>query len=100
MLMGKMGFWALLTRAVALAAMEVPDLHAVRVKKDGVLEVIEMDGTTGNPIEKQDCGVVLVAHLLGLLVAFIGEDLTLRLVREMWGNLSVNDLSFGKGDEK
>jgi hypothetical protein len=28
--------------------------------------------------------------LLGLLVAFIGEDLTLRLVREVWSKLSLD----------
>jgi len=44
--------------------------------------------------------VVLLAQLLGLLVAFIGEDLTLRLVREVWPKLSINDVNFGKGDEK
>ena len=31
--------------------------------------------------------VVLLAHLLGLLVAFIGEDLTQRLLREAWPKL-------------
>ena len=43
--------------------------------------------------------VVLLAQLLGLLVAFIGEDLTLRLVREVWPKLSLDDLDFGKGDK-
>jgi hypothetical protein len=32
-------------------------------------------------------GVVLVAQLLGLLVAFVGERLTLKIVREVWPNL-------------
>ena len=39
-----------------------------------------------------------VAQLLGLLVTFIGEELTLRLVREVWPKLSPNNLDFGKGD--
>jgi hypothetical protein len=43
--------------------------------------------------------VVLLAQLLGLLVAFIGEDLTLRLVREVWPKLPLNNLDFGKGDK-
>jgi hypothetical protein len=30
-------------------------------------------------------------------VAFIGEDLTLRLVREVWPPLSLNNFDFGKG---
>ena len=43
--------------------------------------------------------MVLVAQLLGLLVAFIGETLTLRLVREVWPKLPLNDLDFGRGDK-
>ncbi len=37
-----------------------------------------------DPDELFEGGVVLVAHLLGLLVAFIGEGLTLHLMREIW----------------
>ena len=31
-----------------------------------------------------DAAVAIIAHLLGLLVTFIGEPLTLRLVGEAW----------------
>ena len=31
-----------------------------------------------------DAPVAIIAHLLGLLMTFIGEPLTLRLVREAW----------------
>jgi hypothetical protein len=34
-------------------------------------------------------GEVLVAELLGLLVTFIGEGLTLSLVREAWPGVSI-----------
>jgi hypothetical protein len=34
---------------------------------------------------------VLLAHLIGLLVAFIGEILTLRLIHELWPDLSENN---------
>lgn len=34
--------------------------------------------------EDADGGVSLVAQLLGLFVIFIGEALTLRLVRDVW----------------
>jgi hypothetical protein len=44
-------------------------------------------------------GVVLLAQLLGLLVAFIGENLTLRLVREVWPKVPLDDLDFGKGEK-
>ena len=53
-----------------------------------------------NPEELFEGGVVLLAQLLGLLVAFIGESLTLRLVREVWPQLPLDDLDFGKGEQR
>ena len=55
-----------------------------------------------DPEELSEGEVVLLAQLLGLLVAFIGEKLTLRLVREVWPQVPLDDLDFGKGgkDEK
>ena len=44
-------------------------------------------------------GVVLIAQLLGLLVAFIGESLTVRLAREAWPKLPLNGLESGNGDK-
>jgi hypothetical protein len=41
--------------------------------------------------------VVLLAQLLGLLVAFIGENLTLRLVREVWPKVPLKDIELTKG---
>jgi hypothetical protein len=35
--------------------------------------------------------------LFGLLVAFIGEDLALRLVREAWPKLPLNNFDAGQG---
>jgi hypothetical protein len=45
-----------------------------------------------DPKEIAEGSIVLVAQLLGLLVAFIGENLTVRLVREVWPKLSLSDL--------
>ena len=42
--------------------------------------------------------VVLVAHLLSLLVAFIGEALTLQLLVEIWPPLLAHTSSFSTGD--
>ena len=82
-LAGVAGFRSLMTRALALATVEVPGLEAVQVRPDGSLEGFEaaahhlVDGDG-------EAGVVVVAQLLGLLVTFIGEPLTLRLVRDAW----------------
>jgi hypothetical protein len=97
-LMGNVGFRALLSRALMLTNAEVPWLRSVHVKADGSLEGLDELDAQVDPKEIFEGRVVLLAQLLGLLVAFIGEDLTLRLVREVWPKLSLNDLNFGKGD--
>jgi hypothetical protein len=51
-----------------------------------------------DPEERSKDSVVLVAQLLDLLVAFIGETLMLRIVCGVWPKLSINDLKLCKGD--
>lgn len=80
---GADGFTALLRRALALAGSEVPSLKTIEAKPDGTLEGLDQlvaDPTNGGP----DAAVAITTHLLGLLVTFIGEPLTLRLLRENW----------------
>jgi len=91
---GNAGFQALLTRALALARVEVPWLRAVHVKADGSLEGLTEIQAQLPPAELLEGKVVLLAQLLGLLVAFIGENLTLRLVREVWSKVPLDDLAF------
>ncbi len=98
-LMGNTGFRTLLSRALARAEADVPSLRAMQVKADGSLAGLDKLEVQADPEELAKGGVVLVTQLLGLLVAFIGETLTLRLVREIWPKLSVNDLDFGEGDK-
>jgi hypothetical protein len=97
-IIGKAGFGALVARAVALAVPEVPWLRAMQVQADGFLDGDEFKAVT--PEEAVRGGVVLVAQLLGLLVAFIGEDLTLRMVHGVWPKLTIAELEFGKGEAK
>jgi hypothetical protein len=89
-LVGNAGFRALLSRALALANAEVPWLRALHVKADGSFEGLDELEAQVDPDEIFEGGIVLLAQLLGLLVAFIGEDLTLRLVREVWPKLSLD----------
>jgi hypothetical protein len=93
-LMGSAGFRALLSRALALAGTEVPWLHAVQVNADGTLKGLEELHAQLDPDEYFEGRVVLLSQLLGLLAAFIGENLTLGLVREVWPKLSVSDRIF------
>src|ERR1035441_10389393 len=93
--MGAAGFRELLSCALPRAKAEMPWLGAVHLKADGSLEGLEELNAKRNPEELFEGGVVLVAQLLGLLVAFIGETLTLRFVREVWPEVPLDNLDFG-----
>ncbi len=87
---GSDAFTSLLRRALTLARADCPLLETVKLKPDGSLEGLEalaVDATNGGP----EAAVAITAHLLGLLVAFIGEPLTLRLVRDAWPDGSLGE---------
>lgn len=92
-LMGAVGVRALMVRALALADQEVPWLHALTIEADGSFTGLDAQS---DALEHLRGGVLLLAQLLGLLVTFIGVDLTLRLVRDIWPKLSVDNLDLGK----
>jgi hypothetical protein len=98
-LMGNTGFRALLSRALVRAEADVPSLRAMQVKADGSLAGLDKPEVQADLEERAKGSVVLVAQLLDLLVAFIGETLTLRIVCDVWPKLSLNDSDFGKGDK-
>lgn len=72
------GFTALMRRAVALARKEVPSLQTAKVTPEGRLEGIE--GLNNHA----EAAIAITAHLLTLLVTFVGEPLTLRLISDVW----------------
>ena len=87
---GSDGFASLLRRALTLARADEPLVETIKVKPDGSLEGLEAlaaDTTNGGP----EAAVAITAHLLGLLVTFIGEPLTLRLVRDAWPDGSLDE---------
>ncbi len=93
-LIGAIGYAALIARAVRLARAEVPVLE--RVTGDmgaegglwGVRELTEDARISGDPAEAEAALTAILAHVIGLLIMFIGEDLALRLVREAWPELA------------
>jgi hypothetical protein len=83
---GVAGFQSLASRALTLAKPEVPSLDAASVAADGTLQGL---GEIENQFEIDknlagDGGIILLARLLGLLRIFLGEALTLRLLRNAW----------------
>ncbi len=78
------GFRALLSRALTLAKAEVPSLNMVQLSADGSVEGFDGIEQGREARAATQAGTVLVAHLLELLVTFIGAPLTLSLVRDKW----------------
>jgi hypothetical protein len=86
-------FESLAFRALTQAKSEAPGLSAARVTADGSLQGLgEFDPQVG--IDKNQTGedgVILLARLLNLLLIFLGETLTLRLVRDVWPETAFDD---------
>jgi hypothetical protein len=97
-LMGKAGYRAILSRSLTLAQKEVQWLHQVQVGPDGRLQGIGEQTQALSPAQFAESQVVLVAHLLTLLVTFIGAALTVQLIHDIWPSVVTDDLNFGKGN--
>jgi DNA-binding GntR family transcriptional regulator len=78
---GADGFAALVRRALALASAQLPTLRAAKVSADGRIDGLEQIFVQDDSM-RREAAVTVTTHLLELLVAFIGEPLTRRLVRE------------------
>jgi len=83
-LAGPAGSRTLLSRALVLAGQEAQCLTLVQLRSDGQLHGFEERISEKEQAEWNDASIVLVAQLLGLLHAFIGQRLTLQLVEEAW----------------
>ena len=83
-LVGVAGFQMLLARALALAKPEASWLQSVRVLDDATLEGFNETAELQTAEGITEGSAALLAQLLGLLVTFIGEALTLRLIADVW----------------
>jgi hypothetical protein len=98
-LIGIAGFRSLLSRALEMAKAEVPPLGAVQVRADGSMAGFApalQDQAGGLAAD----GDAVVTRLLGLLMTFIGEPLTLQLMREAWPDVPVGGSDRGGGEER
>jgi hypothetical protein len=93
-LLGPDGFRALLGRAMTLARAEFPWLEGVQAQSDGSLKGLAATAAAragGSSDDEAVEGITAVpAHFLGLLMTFIGQDLTLRLLRGVWPDVDLN----------
>jgi len=90
---GVAGFHSLASRALTLAKPEAPSLSAARVAADGSLQGLgEIE--TQIDMDKDRAGeeeIILITRLLGLLRIFLGEALTLSLLRNAWPGEAFDD---------
>ena len=89
-LAGVAGFRSLLSRALTLARAEAPSLSAVQVAADGSLKGLDELGPQIDKEQARNEGAILIAQLIGLLLTFIGEGITLRLVQDEWPEAAFN----------
>jgi hypothetical protein len=101
---GATGFRLLAARALVLAKSEAPSLSAARITSDGYLEGLnefepQIDTAESRAGENPagEGGAILVARLLGLLLTFCGEALTLSLLRIAWPGVTFDDRSSENG---
>ena len=97
--MGVAGFQSLAFRALAQAKSEAPGLWAVQVAEDGSLQGLgEFDPQVGIDENRTgEDGVILLARLLNLLRIFVGEALTLSLLRSAWPGEAFDDRNSAHG---
>jgi hypothetical protein len=83
---GVSGFQSLATRALTLTGPEAAGLGGVRIAQNGTLQGLrEIDNQGEMDMERaRDVGILLIARLLGLLCMFLGEALTVSLLRNAW----------------
>jgi len=101
---GVAGFQSLASRALALARAEAPSLNALRVSADGSLHGLreiqlqfDIDKVRAGEFPAGEEELLLIAHLLGLLFIFLGETLTLRLLRVKWRGAALDDRNSENG---
>ena len=91
-LMGEAGFNTLFNRARSLASAEEPWLRNVYLDGDGKVELPLSIDSRLSTAEFFEGRVVLLAQFIGLMVALIGEKLTLDLVHRTWPEVPLNNL--------
>jgi hypothetical protein len=86
---------------LTLAKSEDPSLGSVRVAVDGKLEGMSAVESPLNAEkdEIQEGGVVLFSRLFGLLLIFLGEALTMNLIRDVWPDAALGDGNSENGRE-
>ena len=89
-LVGLEGYLALLMRALTMAKHSVQWLSPVEVMPDGNLDGLQKAATVQELDGASEGYVIFLAHILDLLIIFIGEGLTIRFLNEVWPEITMS----------
>jgi hypothetical protein len=92
---GTGGYVALASRALALARVDRGLPPTVRITENGSLEGLAEFASNLQPFVAETDAQAIVAQLLNLLLAFIGEALVLGLIRNVWPDMPIEGLGTG-----
>jgi hypothetical protein len=107
-LAGVAAFQSIAFRALTQAKSEAPGLWVAQIAEDGSLQGLgelepqpdEFEPQLGSGKEQVgDGGVILIDHILGLLLIFLGQAITINLLRNAWPGASFDDRNAGNGRE-
>ena len=96
---GVAAFQSFAFRALSQVQSEVPRLWSVQIAEDGSLESIrDIKSQTDNGMDLAgEEGKILIGRLLNLLHIFLGEAVTLSLLRQAWPGAAFDDSSSENG---
>jgi hypothetical protein len=100
-LISSSGFHTLLDRGLRLAARDSPFLASVSISTNGDCAISGLAAIEErDPAEVADALTMVLAHFIWLLVIFIGENLGLRKVREIWPEVPLDSVNPSSGTGK
>jgi hypothetical protein len=99
-LVGREGFRALLSRALALAKREPPLLDGVHVGETGSLIGLDAALAGRERAEVEAVCIAVLGEFLGLLTGLIGVEITRQLVTGAWPDALITHADFGIEDEE
>jgi DNA-binding response OmpR family regulator len=88
--LGEEGFRSIMSRALTLARSEVEWLSLVTVTPTGNFEGLTSAEESVNSRDIAYGQNILVAQILGILIAFVGETMTHTLLQEKWPEIATN----------
>lgn len=86
----------MLLRALALATADLPWLEKAHISPTGSVEFTDKSDLPASEEAIREGEIALMAQLLGLMEAFIGEKLTLQFVSDVWPKLNLQGSNVNK----